>query len=95
MRVEFKVSQDRDGWRVQRGQTGPLAFADYDAAVRAAETLARAAAARGDKGVVRIIHAGESPPEVRTFEPEFRGSHPRVGYRPELDWRNGGLAKLS
>ncbi|WP_374660650.1 hypothetical protein [Phenylobacterium sp.] len=80
---------------MQRGQTGPLVFGDYAAAVRAAETLARAAASRGDKGAVRIVRPGERPPELRTFEPEFRGSHPRVGYHPELDWRNGGAARLS
>lgn len=87
MRVEFKVTEVAGRWRVQRGFTGALTYPSFDAAVMAAETLAKAAAAKGDKGVVRILK-DSSPPEIRSFPPEFPRARPSVEYKPERDWRN-------
>lgn len=91
MRVEFTVAEVAGRWRVQRGFTGALTYLDFDAAVRAAETLAKAAAAKGDKGAVRILR-NSHPPEIRTFPPEFPRARPSVEYKPERDWRNVGHA---
>ena len=91
MRMEFKVWEVAGAWRVQRGQTGALTYPDFEAALRAAETMAQAAAARGEKGVVKILREGLAP-EARTFMPELPRSRPRISYNPERDWRNLGQA---
>jgi hypothetical protein len=94
MRVEFKVCEVAGVWCVQRGHTGALTYLDYEAAVRAAETMARSAAAKGEKGAVRIMREGQAP-EMRTFPPEVPASRPRIGYNPEQDWRNTGRTGFS
>ena len=87
MRVEFTVCELAGRWRVQWGATSPLVCGDFDKAVRAAENLARAAAERGEKGVVKILRSGERP-EIRVFAPEESRGSPRTAYTPEQDWRN-------
>ncbi|MBB3889315.1 hypothetical protein GGQ61_000012 [Phenylobacterium haematophilum] len=87
MRVEFTVCESAGRWRVKWGATSPLICGDFDKAVRAAENLARAAAERGEKGVVTILRDGDRR-DTRIFAPEGSRGPPRTVYEPEQDWRN-------
>jgi hypothetical protein len=53
---------------VKRGHTTALRYRSREAAVRAAENLARAASRSGETALVRVVD-GEGQ-ETRTFEPE-------------------------
>ena len=92
MRVEFTVCESAGRWQVRWGATSPLICSDFDKAVRAAENLARAAAERGEKGVVNLAGEGDRR-EIRVFVPEGARGSPRTAYAPEQDWRNLGQAR--
>lgn len=87
MRVEYTVCESAGRWRVQWGATSSLICGDFDKAVRASENTARAAAERGEKGVVKIVGDGGRQ-EIRVFAPELSRGQPRTIYEPEQDWRN-------
>ncbi|KQW66994.1 hypothetical protein ASE17_19760 [Phenylobacterium sp. Root77] len=82
MRVEYKISEDKGGWLVERGATAPLRFDNLEAAVRVADHLAQSAAMNGDTGVVRV--AGE--PARSTFRPGAAHAS-RTRFDPERDGR--------
>lgn len=82
MRVEYNVSEDRKGWRVQRGLTEPLTFATFEAAVRAAQHLAQSASDNGDTGVVKIV--GGTTEAI--FKPHIPHT-PATAFDPERDGR--------
>ena len=70
MRLEFLVKGGPLGWTVKRGHTTALRYDSREAALRAAENLARAASRAGDTALVRVIDGHAQ--ETRTFAPEGR-----------------------
>jgi hypothetical protein len=68
--MEFLVKGGPSGWTVKRGHTTALRYDSREAAVRAAENLARAASRTGETALVKVVD-GQAQ-ETRTFEPETR-----------------------
>jgi hypothetical protein len=94
MRVEFRVCEVAGRWQVQWGATSPLICGDFEKAVRAAENLARSAAERGEKGVVRTVVDGARQ-DIRVFAAQGPRGRPRTVYEPEQDWRNVPQARTA
>lgn len=68
MRVEFLIAKRMKGWMVKRGHTAGLRFDSCEAAVRAAQNLARAAAGGGERAIVKLEAEGQVR-EVCVYEP--------------------------
>lgn len=85
MQVEFRVTLKAGRWSVLRGSTAPLYFADQKAALTAAKEMARAIAARGERGVVRLQREG-APDETFVFEPDAIPRRSAVTFNPEADF---------
>jgi hypothetical protein len=66
--VEFLIAKRLSNWMVKRGHTAGLRFETREAAVRAAENLAKAAAGAGERALVKLEADGRVE-EIAAFEP--------------------------
>jgi hypothetical protein len=69
LRITYTVPADGGrGWSVKRGHTSALHFDNQERALRAAENLAVAATAHGDRAVVKLVER-EEVRFTKIFEP--------------------------
>lgn len=90
MRVEYRVRRQAGMWSVLRGSTAPLRFADQETAMTAASEMARAMAARGEHGVVRVQVDGVAD-TVLDFPPDRPRRHTGVKFDPDADFARRSL----
>lgn len=86
MHVAFTVEPRDDGtWVVRRGYTSELGFPTYDAAFRAAQSMARDLVARGERVTLKARDAlGQV--EIRSFAPEPRQTTQVRSYPAPRAW---------
>lgn len=90
MQVEFRVMMQAGAWCVLRGSTAPLRFLSQDAAMKAATGMAKAMAARGERGVVRL-QRDDKTEKLLTFEPDRFPKRSAVTFDPEADFARRSL----
>jgi hypothetical protein len=70
VRIVYTVVETSGGWIVRRGHTSSLRFDTQQRALHAAENLAKAAIAHGDRAAVKLIQGGEVR-ATKIFTPQW------------------------
>ena len=90
MRFEYRVKRHAGAWSVLRGATEPLRCGDQESAMAAASGMARAMAARGEHGVVRLQIDGV-PDTILDFAPQRPRRRTGVTFDPDADFARRSL----